>query len=65
MVFFEYLANILQHSCLNGCFHEDSENKIVNVFSVPVFIVTMVISVKTHYNYKDYKVKICAQLISF
>ena len=34
MVFFKYLANILQHSSLNGCFHEDSENKTSNVFSL-------------------------------
>ena len=27
MVFFKYLANILQHSSLNGCFHKDSEKK--------------------------------------
>ena len=33
-VFFKYLANILQHSTLNGCFHEDSENKTSNVFSL-------------------------------
>ena len=25
MLFFKYLANILQHSSLNGCFHKDSE----------------------------------------
>ena len=30
MVFFRYLANILQHSRLNGCFHEDYENKTAN-----------------------------------
>ena len=29
MVFFKYLVNIL-----NGCFHEDSENKTANVFSL-------------------------------
>ena len=34
MVDFKYLANILQHSSLNGCFHEDSENKTANVFSL-------------------------------
>ena len=34
MVFFTYLANILQHSSLNGCFHEDSGNKTANVFSL-------------------------------
>ena len=33
MVSFKYLANILQHSSLNGCFHEDSENNKSNVFS--------------------------------
>ena len=36
MVFFKYLANILQYSNLNGCFHQDSENKTANVFS-PIF----------------------------
>ena len=34
MVFFKYLANILQHSNLNGCYHEESENKTANVFSL-------------------------------
>ena len=34
MIFFKYLAIILQHLSLNGCFHEDSENKITNVFSL-------------------------------
>ena len=34
MVFFKYLANILQQSSLNGWFHEDSENKTANVFSL-------------------------------
>ena len=34
MIIFKYLANILQHSSLNGCFHEDSETKIANVFSL-------------------------------
>ena len=34
MVFFKYLANILKHSSLNGYFHEDSENKTANVFSL-------------------------------
>ena len=67
MVFFEYLAKILQHASLNGCFHEDSEKKTANVFSwyLPVFTVVMVTSVWTHYNYDDYKVKLCALLISF
>ena len=31
-VFFKYLPNILQHSSLNDCFHEDSESKTANVF---------------------------------
>ena len=35
---FKYLANILQHSfqraSLDGYFHEDSENKTANVFSL-------------------------------
>ena len=34
MLFFKYLARNLQHSSLNGCFNEDSENKIANVFSL-------------------------------
>ena len=34
MVFFKNLANILRHLRLNGCFHEDSENKTANVFSL-------------------------------
>ena len=34
MVFFKYLANILQHSSLSGCFQEDSENKTSIVFSL-------------------------------
>ena len=34
MVFFKYLANILQNFSVNGCFHEDSENKIANAFSL-------------------------------
>ena len=34
MVSFKYLANILQHSSLNDCFREDSENKTANVFSL-------------------------------
>ena len=38
MIFFKYLANILQNSfqgtSLNGYFHEDSENKTTNVFSL-------------------------------
>ena len=33
MVFFKYLANILQHPNLNGCFFENSENKTANAFS--------------------------------
>ena len=32
MVFFKYLANILQHSSLNCCFHKDSENKTSNIY---------------------------------
>ena len=64
MLFFKFLGNILQHSSLNGCFHEDSENKTANVFAL-IFTVAMVISVWTHYNYDDYKVKIWALLISF
>ena len=34
MVFFKYLTNILQHSSLNDCFDDDSENKTANVFSL-------------------------------
>ena len=34
MVLFKYWENILQHSSVNGCFHEDSENKTTNVFSL-------------------------------
>ena len=34
-------------------------------WSLPVFTVVMVISVWTHYNYDDYKMKTCALLISF
>ena len=34
MVFLKYLANTLQYSSLNGWFHEDSENKTMNVFSL-------------------------------
>ena len=34
-------------------------------WSLPVFTVVMVISVWTHYNYDDYKMKICVLLISF
>ena len=34
MASFKYLANILQHSSLNDCFREDSENKTANVFSL-------------------------------
>ena len=33
-LFFKYLPNILQHSSLNGYFHEGSENKTANVFSL-------------------------------
>ena len=33
--------------------------------SSPVFTVVVVISLWTHYNYDDYKMKICALLISF
>ena len=67
MVPFKYLPNILQHSSLNGCFHEESENKTANVFSmvIAIFTVVNVISVWMHYNYDDYKMKICTLLISF
>ena len=34
MIFFKYLANNLQHPNLTGCFHEGSENKTENVFSL-------------------------------
>ena len=34
-------------------------------WSLSLFVVVMVISVWTHYNYDGYKVKICALLISF
>ena len=35
MGFFKYLANILEHLNLNGCFiHEDSGNKTANVVSM-------------------------------
>ena len=34
IISFNYLANVLQHSSLNGWFHEDSENKTANVFSL-------------------------------
>ena len=34
-------------------------------WSLPVFTVVMVISVWTHYNYDDYKMKTCALLILF
>ena len=37
MVFFKYLPNILQHSGLNVCFHEDFENKTANVLFSLVF----------------------------
>ena len=33
MLFFKYLANILQHSSLNGCFHKDSEKKTQQMYS--------------------------------
>ena len=33
MVFFKYLAKILQQPNLNGCFFENSENKTANAFS--------------------------------
>ena len=39
MVFLKYLANTLQHSRLNGCFHEDSENKTANVFSLTFAVI--------------------------
>ena len=67
MLFFKYLANILQHSSLNGCFDEDSENKTSMYFqwSLSVFIVVMVMSVWTHYKYDNYKMKISSLLISF
>ena len=32
MVFLKYLVNILEHSSLNDCFHDDSENKTSNAF---------------------------------
>ena len=68
MVFFKYLGNITQHSSLNDCFQEDSENKTANVFSLiftGLYCSYGNISVITHYNYDDYKVKICALIISF
>ena len=38
MVFFKYLADILQHSSLSSCFHGDSQKmysqKTANVFSL-------------------------------
>ena len=34
-------------------------------WSLPVFTVVMVLSVWMHYNYDDYKMKICALLILF
>ena len=34
MIFFKHLGNILQRSNLNHGFHEDSENKTANVFSL-------------------------------
>ena len=57
----------MQSSRLNDCFHENSENKAANVFHLSslVFTVSMAISVWTHNNYDDYKMKIWALLISF
>ena len=34
-------------------------------WSLPVFTIVMVIPLWTHYNYDDYKIKICALIISF
>ena len=70
MGFFKYLANILEHSNLNGCFiHEDSGNKTANVVSMAFagfYYSNGDISVnELPYNYDDYKVKIRALLISF
>ena len=67
MVFFKYLENIVQYSSLNGYFHKDFENKKANVFhwSLPIFTVFTVISVRTHYNSDNYKIKLCALLILF
>ena len=41
------LSNSLRHSRLNGCFHEDFENKSASVFSLifPIFTAGVVISV--------------------
>ena len=61
MVFFKYFPNILQYSSLNGCFHEDSEDKIANVFSLifaGFYCSYGDISVSSHYTYDDYRGKI-------
>ena len=42
-----------------------TKQRIYSHWSLPVFTVVMVISVLMHYNYDNYKVKICALLISF
>ena len=64
MVFFKHLQNILQHSNLNGYSDEDSENKRAKVFSL-LFAIFYCSYGGISVNYIDYKIKICAQLISF
>ena len=65
MVFFKYLANILQHPNLNGCFFENSENKTANAFSSIFAGSDCSYGDEWTNNYDDYKVKICALSISF
>ena len=68
MVFLKYLANTLQYSSLNGCFHEDSENKTMNVFSLifaGFYSSYGDISVNALLLLRLQRENICAPLISF
>ena len=67
MVYFKYLPNILKHSASMAVSMKilKTTQQMYSHWFLPVFKVVMMILVWRHYNYDNYKLKICALLISF
>ena len=67
MAYFKYLPNILKHSASMAVSMKilKTIQQMYSRWFLPVFKVVMMILVWRHYNYDNYKLKICALLISF